>query len=88
MTNEEHHEYMCSILNKLVPVLNCDELETLARCTGIRIDEFYEPRNNENEHNDDGSRGIRDGKNRKFEEYRPFTYLTFAGSEEATTVPF
>ena len=41
MTNEEHHEYLCSILNKLVPVLNCDELETLARCTGIRIDEFY-----------------------------------------------
>ena len=41
MTNEEHHEYLCGILNKLVPVLESDELETLARCTGIRIDEFY-----------------------------------------------
>ena len=41
MTNAEHHEYLCRILAKLVPVLDCDELETLARCTGIRIDEFY-----------------------------------------------
>jgi hypothetical protein len=42
MTNAEHHEYLCGILNKLVPVLDCDELETLARCAGIRIDEFYD----------------------------------------------
>lgn len=41
MTNEEHHEYVCGILSKLVPVLDCDELEALARCAGIRIDEFY-----------------------------------------------
>ena len=88
MTNEEHHEYLCEILAKLVPVLDCDELETLARCTGIRIDEFYEPRNNENEHSNHDSRGIRDRKNRKSEEYRPFTYLTFAGREEASPVPF
>lgn len=42
MTSAEHHEYLCQILVKLVPLLDCDELDTLARCCGVRIDEFYD----------------------------------------------
>ena len=41
MTNEEHHQYISGILLKLDDVLDCAELDALARCTGIRIDEFY-----------------------------------------------
>ena len=41
MTNQEHHEFIVSILTKLVPVLDCEELDALSRCCGIRVDEFY-----------------------------------------------
>jgi hypothetical protein len=41
MNTEEHHEYLCSILVKLVPVLPCDELRDLASALGIKVEEFY-----------------------------------------------
>ena len=43
MTNEEHHEYLVSILAKLVDSdLTPDELFDLASALGIRVDEFYD----------------------------------------------
>ena len=42
MSNEEHHEYMCSILTKLVDSdLTSDELKDLASALGIKVEEFY-----------------------------------------------
>lgn len=43
MTNAEHHEYLCSILAKLVPCdeISGNELKDLASALGIRVDEFY-----------------------------------------------
>ena len=41
MRLEEHHEYLCGILAKLVDVLTCDELQDLASALGVRIAEFY-----------------------------------------------
>ena len=44
MSNEEHHEYMCSILTKLVDsALTSDELKDLASALGIKVEEFYYP---------------------------------------------
>ena len=42
MTDAEHHEYLCSILAKLVDsVLTADELRDLASAMGISVGEFY-----------------------------------------------
>jgi hypothetical protein len=41
MNNSEQHEYLCLILAKLVPVLDCEELSLLAHCCGVQISEFY-----------------------------------------------
>lgn len=43
MSNEEQHEYLCSILAKLVPCdeITSDELADLASALGIKISEFY-----------------------------------------------
>jgi len=43
MSNEEQHEYLCTIMTKLVDVLSCDELSLLAHCCGVRIEDFYCP---------------------------------------------
>ena len=43
MTTSEHHEYMCSILAKLVDSeLTTEELFDLASALGIRVAEFYD----------------------------------------------
>ena len=45
MSNEEQHEYMCSILAKLVDSeLRSDELQDLASALGIKVEEFYYPK--------------------------------------------
>ena len=45
MRNEEQHEYLCSILAKLVDSeLTSDELQDLASALGIKVDEFYYPK--------------------------------------------
>ena len=42
MSLAEHHEYLCSILARLVDSdLTSDELRDLASALGIRVDEFY-----------------------------------------------
>lgn len=42
MNNEEHHAYLCSILEKLIDSeLTAGELADLASALGIRVDEFY-----------------------------------------------
>ena len=42
MSHAEQHEYLCSILARLVDSdLTSDELRDLASALGIRIDEFY-----------------------------------------------
>ena len=44
MSNEEQHEYLCSILTKLVDSdLTSDELKDLASALGINVEEFYYP---------------------------------------------
>ena len=44
MSNAEQHEYMCSILTKLVDSeLTSDELKDLASALGIKVEEFYFP---------------------------------------------
>lgn len=44
MSNSEQHEYLCSILTKLVDSnLTSDELKDLASALGIKIEEFYGP---------------------------------------------
>lgn len=44
MSNEEQHEYLCSILTKLVDsTLTSDELKDLASALGIKVEEFYYP---------------------------------------------
>ena len=44
MSNAEQHEYLCSILTKLVDsALTSDELKDLASALGIKVDEFYYP---------------------------------------------
>ena len=44
MSNDEHHEYLCSILTKLVDSeLTSDELKDLASALGIKVEEFYYP---------------------------------------------
>ena len=44
MRNEEQHEYLCSILTKLVDSeLTSDELKDLASALGIKVEEFYYP---------------------------------------------
>ena len=43
MSNAEQYEMLCTILCKLVDVLNCDELSLLAHCCGVQIEEFYQP---------------------------------------------
>ena len=44
MSNDEHHEYLCSILTKLVDSdLTSDELKDLASALGIKVEEFYFP---------------------------------------------
>ena len=49
MTNIEHHEYLCGILTKLVPCdeITSDELKDLASALGIRVEEFYGPKESE-----------------------------------------
>lgn len=43
MEIHEQHEMLIKTLEKLVPVLNCDELELLANSCGVQVDEFYYP---------------------------------------------
>ena len=44
MSNDEHHEYLCSILTKLVDSeLTSDELKDLASALGIKVEKFYYP---------------------------------------------
>ena len=44
MNNAEQHEYLCSILAKLVDSdLTSDELKDLASALGIKVEEFYYP---------------------------------------------
>ena len=44
MSNAEQHEYLCSILTKLVDsALTSDELKDLASALGIKVEEFYYP---------------------------------------------
>lgn len=44
MSNSEQHEYLCSILTKLVDSeLTSDELKDLASALGIKVEEFYYP---------------------------------------------
>lgn len=45
MTNAEHHEYMCSILSKLVDSdLTSTELADLSSAVGIKVEDFYYPK--------------------------------------------
>ena len=45
MSNAEQHEYLCSILAKLVDSgLTSDELQDLASALGIKVEEFYYPK--------------------------------------------
>lgn len=42
MSHEKQHEYLCSILTKLVDsVLTSGELRDLASALGIKVSEFY-----------------------------------------------
>jgi hypothetical protein len=41
MSNEEQHELLCEILEKLVDVLDCEELSLLAHHCGVDMDDFY-----------------------------------------------
>lgn len=44
MFDNEQHEYLCSILAKLVDSeLTSDELQDLASALGIKVEEFYYP---------------------------------------------
>ena len=44
MNNAEQHEYLCSILAKLVDsALTANELKDLASALGIKVEEFYYP---------------------------------------------
>ena len=44
MRDSEQHEYLCSILTKLVDSdLTSDELKDLASALGIKVEEFYYP---------------------------------------------
>ena len=44
MRDSEQHEYLCSILTKLVDsALTSDELKDLASALGIKAEEFYYP---------------------------------------------
>ena len=44
MYDNEQHEYLCSILAKLVDsTLTSDELKDLASALGIKVEEFYYP---------------------------------------------
>ena len=42
MNNEEQYEMLCTVLCKLVDVLDCDELALIAHCCGVRIADFYQ----------------------------------------------
>ena len=44
MFDNEQHEYLCSILAKLIDSdLTSDELQDLASALGIKVEEFYYP---------------------------------------------
>ena len=44
MYDNEQHEYLCSILAKLIDSdLTSDELKDLASALGIKVEEFYYP---------------------------------------------
>ena len=44
MFDNEQHEYLCSILAKLVDSdLTSDELKDLSSALGIKVEEFYYP---------------------------------------------
>ena len=43
MSNAEQYEMLCTVLCKLVGVLDCDELSLLAHCCGVQIADFYQP---------------------------------------------
>ena len=44
MFDNEQHEYLCSILTKLVDSeLTSDELKDLASALGIKVEDFYFP---------------------------------------------
>ena len=44
MYDNEQHEYLCSILAKLVDSdLTSDEIKDLASALGIKVEEFYYP---------------------------------------------
>jgi hypothetical protein len=104
MTNEEHHQYICGILLKLVDVLDCAELDALARCTGIRIDEFYpgdcskyqyrteqpnnEHRSNENEHSNHDFGGKWDREIHQPAQSGPGQYAANPDRQEAPAFPF
>ena len=42
MSNAEQYEMLCTVLCKLVGVLDCDELSLLAHCCGVQIADFYQ----------------------------------------------
>lgn len=45
MFDNEQHEYLCSILAKLIDSdLTSDELQDLASALGIKVEEFYYPK--------------------------------------------
>ena len=45
MYDNEQHEYLCSILAKLIDSdLTSDELQDLASALGIKVEEFYYPK--------------------------------------------
>ena len=45
MYDNEQHEYLCSILAKLIDSdLTSDELQDLASALGIKVEEFYFPK--------------------------------------------
>jgi len=42
VSNAEQYEMLCTVLCKLVGVLDCDELSLLAHCCGVQIADFYQ----------------------------------------------
>lgn len=43
VSNAEQYEMLCTVLCKLVDVLDCDELSLLEHCCGVQIADFYQP---------------------------------------------
>ncbi|MFZ4539337.1 hypothetical protein [Propionivibrio sp.] len=43
MSHQQQHDQLCNIFSRLVPVLDCDDLETLAGSCGVSVADFYYP---------------------------------------------